>query len=470
MVGAAGTSASAAPRTPTAPGGGLAAAVGPLNQAGFTSTAVTGGANALVITVALYATTEFPKPTLDATPAEVVHDTIEGTRPWFQHESHGAFAGFFALGRGPVNVKTTQPACSPQWLQEIGDTADKAMKKREPALDVKNFNAVIYYFGKVELCTDVAGWGDYPEQSKRVWLNGDHSPRTAVHELGHHLGLHHAGVRRCLSPLGVPVPLSTNCPWDADGNDEHGDLFSAMGDTAAALTDEYAPSQQAELGWNQAWTTTAAVATPTTPATPTTTYFLTPVEDDPAAGTTQALRLNDVGGNDFWLDFHRNGAGPTIGLDSYTSGLLVHLEIAPWTVSAPALLFMNRETSNGPGNTFHPNMFVGQTWTNPLGTMTITLNSADATGASVTVQTTPTPPPPPPDPIVPNVIGQNRDTAENMIRAAGLIVGAVHTRVDPTCENLNNVSSQTQPGGTHVPPGSAIGYTYWTLDHSPEPC
>jgi hypothetical protein len=463
-------SAGAAPRTPTGLGGGPATAVGPLNQAGLTSTAVTGGANALVITVALDATAEFPRPNLDATPAEVVHDTIEGTRPWFQHESHGAFAGFFALGRGPVNVKTTAIPCQRPWLEEIANTADKAVKDREPGLDLSQFNAVIYYFGRVGLCTEAAGWGDYPEQSKRVWLNGDHSPRTAVHELGHHLGLHHAGVRKCLSPLGVPVPLSTNCPPGADGKDEHGDLFSAMGGTAAALTDEYAPSQQAQLGWNQAWTATAAVATPTTPATPTTTYFLTPVEDDPAPGTTQALRLNDVGGNDFWLDFHRNGAGPTVDFDSYTSGLLVHLESAPWTVPTPVLLFMNRETRTGPGNTFHPNMFEGQSWTNPLGTMTITLNSADATGASVTVQTTPPPPPPPPDPTVPNVIGQNRVTAENMIRAAGLTVGAVHTRVDPTCENLNNVSSQSQPGGTRVPPGSAIGYTYWVIARSPDPC
>ena len=189
----------------------------------------------------------------------------------------------------------------------------------------------------------------------------------------------------------MPVPLSTDCTTD-----ETGDLFTAMGATAAELVDEYAPSQQAQLGWNQAWTTTVEVGAPTA------TYFLTPVEDEPAPGTTQSLHLAGVGGDDLWLDFHRNGAGPSIGFDSYTSGLLVHRESNPLAPPAPALLFMNRETSpTGLGNVFHPNMFVGQSWTNPLGTMTITLNSADATGASVTVQSTPAPPPP--DVVVPDV-------------------------------------------------------------------
>jgi hypothetical protein len=440
LVGAA--SAGAAPRMPAGAGGAP-------HQAGLADAAVTGSANALVITVALYATAEFPKPVLDASAAQVVHDVVDGTRPWFQHESHGAFGGFFGLGRGPVNVKTTQPACSPQWLQEIGDKADAAAKLHEPALNLSQFNVVVYYFGRVAPCTGEAGWGNTPDQGKRVWLNGDHSARTAVHEFGHHVGLGHAGALQCVTPTGVPVPLSATCTTQ-----EYGDLFSAMGGIAADLPDEYAPSQQAALGWNQAWTTTAVSGSPPS------TYFLTPVEDEPAAGTTQSLHLVDNGGESLWLDYHRNSQiRPTTGFDAFTSGLLVRRETNPLAVS-PALLFMNREERyDNLGDLFHPNMFVGQSWTNPLGTMTITLNSADATGASVTIQSPP--PPPPTDRIVPNLVGQSRGAAVDSINAAGLTVGAVGTRTDPDCFDLDTVSSQSPPGGTHVPPGSTVDYKYF---------
>lgn len=419
---------------------------GALNQSRLASDPpVTGGANALVITVDLDGTDQFPKPDLQGvTSAQVVHDTIDATRPWFQHESHGVFAGFFALARGPVNVQTTsRNVCQGDWLNEIADKADAAVKLHEPALDLNQYNAVIYYFGSVAPCAaQEAGWGEL--SGKRIWLDGDHSARTAVHEFGHHLGLGHAGAQHCLTPAGAEVPLSGNC-----STDEYGDVFSAMGSTGAALTDEYSPFQQAELGWNQAWTSTAHAGDPPK------TYFLTPAEDDPAAGTTQTLRLLDNAGEDLWLDFHRIATGPTFGFTNYTNGLLVRRETNPLAPS-PALLFMGGTEGAGINTVIHPNMLVGQSWTNPLGTMTITLNSADATGASVTIQSPPLPPPP--GSVVPNLIGMQPNAAGDAVLAAGLVVGAVSTHID--CENLSTVISQSPSAGTFTPTGFTVNYTY----------
>ena len=100
-------------------------------------------------------------------------------------------------------------------------------------------------------------------------------------------------------------------------------------------------------------------------------------------------------------------------------------------------------------------MIVGQTWADPLGTMQITLDSADATGANVTIQPSIT------FKTVPNLLGRNTTAANDAIHAAGLAVGIVNTQADdPLCEHIGNVITQTPAPGTHRPPGSRVDYVY----------
>ena len=388
----------------------------------------TGSRSALVITVILKATADTPETVPDKTAAQVATNAITNTRPWFQGLSHGVFSGYFALSRGPVTVQTTAPRCSAAWSAQIGDQADAAVRLHEPNLDPSSYSAVVYYFGHVD-CNFAGG---AILGGRRVWLNGDTDLRTVVHELGHNMGLSHSGSQSCIAN-GAPVPLSSTCT-----DYEYGDVYSAMGER---LSDRYSPSQMEQLGWYDGRVRTVTASDPTAR------YMLTPAEAN-GEGTTQALHVVD-GATTLWLEYRLN---PAFG---FTSGLLVRREQPTGSplAGAAALLFMNQET--GPLPYTHPTLNVGQTWANPLGTLQITLDSADATGAGVTIRSAAVQPK-----TVPDVRGQSVSIAKRDITAAGLVVGSVGTLVDANCDRINVVITQTPAPGTRLPAGSAVGFSY----------
>jgi Ca2+-binding RTX toxin-like protein len=89
------------------------------------------------------------------------------------------------------------------------------------------------------------------------------------------------------------------------------------------------------------------------------------------------------------LEYREAAFQTSSGSDIFTDGLLVRLE-KPAPDGTTYLLSMNQpEPRGGYGSVEHPNMVVGQTWANPFGTMQITLDRADATGADVTIAASP---------------------------------------------------------------------------------
>jgi hypothetical protein len=61
---------------------------------------------------------------------------------------------------------------------------------------------------------------------------------------------------------------------------------------------------------------------------------------------------------------------------------------------------------------------------------------------------------------VPNVIGDSRTVATDVITAAGLVPGNTAPVTDWLCEDLNNVLSQTPAPGTQLSAGLAVSFTY----------
>jgi hypothetical protein len=433
------------------------------------ASSVTGSRTALVVTVALNGATNLP------TPSTVAANVIDASRPWFEQASHGLFGGYFALKRGPVTVQSAPDlkVCSGTWLENIGDQANAAIIKHEPSLDVnqngnlEEFGAVVYYFATVPKCLEkstdpelapngAAGWADPPTTSNRVWLNGYSDQREAVHELGHNLGLSHSGSQTCTDPsrhnVQVPLGSSLNC-----SQDPYGDAFSAMGDH---LADGYSPVQLAQLGWNDGHVATVTASGATSH------YVLTAPEVSPA-GSTEAIRLVD-GTTTLWLEYRRPTSQTIHGStfeQTFTDGLLVrHEQTSPAgqpLEGSPFLLFMNQTEYPTIFDTdFHPNMVVGQTWVDPLGTMQISLDSANPTSATITIR--PAAPPPPPTAQVPNILFLTTADAQSRITAARLSPGIASTEQDTVCDDAGKVIRQTPSAGTTLLRGGRVDYVVAT--------
>ena len=126
-----------------------------------------------------------------------------------------------------------------------------------------------------------------------VFLNGTAAPGVIEHELGHNLGLLHAGAYRCATGS-----MSAACLVD------YGDPTDVMGDPT--LDHGYSAEHKYQLGWIPA----SEVRTVTTG---TQTIALTASENPLVAGSTELIHVRAADGTLFAID-RRASVGYDVGL------------------------------------------------------------------------------------------------------------------------------------------------------------
>lgn len=120
----------------------------------------------------------------------------------------GDVFGWFSLSGTTVGCPYTD------WEGEADQRAADA------GIDLSGYRHIVYVFPFKSSCA----WGGIAEvNGSRANINGNTGPSTIAHELGHNLGLGHAGSWTCTSG-GVRVPISDTCTTN-----EYGDPFDTMG-------------------------------------------------------------------------------------------------------------------------------------------------------------------------------------------------------------------------------------------------
>ena len=199
----------------------------------------------------------------------------------------------------------------------------------------------------------------------------------ASHEMGHGFGLEHA---RYADYSGESLGPAGQAPAPWDGLHEYGDSYSSMGRQSA----QWAAPQKALLNWLQSGVNVQTVTTGGT-------FTLSPYEQ---AGGGQVLKVSrDSSGNDWlWLEYRQpQGTFDATLPAAAFAGALVHYQDPGLTATMPGvdpntytnLLNFHPATAffTSPDPTLHP----GETWTDPYGSVSLTVNSATASGLSVTV-------------------------------------------------------------------------------------
>ncbi len=303
------------------------------------------------------------------TPAETrqrVFTNSTSTSAFFREESHNQFwlAGKTGNTDGDVygwyTLNTPNDPCAYASWASAANAAAAA-----DGFSAGQYQHVMYVFPGQSSC----GWAGLAYMpGTQSWINGDLSVRVTGHELGHNLGLHHAGTWDCTEG-GVPVTLSSTCAIN-----EYNDRFDNMGSYGSRHSHGWHLQRLGVLQASNVQTITESG-----------TYSMTSALDPTVQPTTLRIpRTRNAGGTVldwYYLEVReRGGLFDDFSLgDPVLGGVSVRVNDDPaWTTISRLL-----DTHPASGGSTNAPLAPGETFSD--GQVTVTTVSAGAGNATVEI-------------------------------------------------------------------------------------
>jgi hypothetical protein len=280
---------------------------------------------------------------------------------YYLEQSYGEL-GFRGKVFGPVTIQGSAATCgggNPNGPFQTWLTMAEALL---PGFSESGFQHIVLVFPTTSSCglSGVSGVAEIG--GEHVWINGDFSVRVLAHELGHTLGLKHAG-GACTSAgvTGSCTPIA-----------QYGDPFDAMG--RASIVRQMSMEHKLALGLLPASAVKVVGGSGT--------YHIAPMET--LTASPEVLRIPKPGGGSYYVEYRY----PLGFFDSQPPGLqgvLIHTE-APGSNDAndpdALLVDMHPGTPAGWGDAA---MDVSQAFGDPLSGISIQNLGQDAGGATLQI-------------------------------------------------------------------------------------